>query len=121
MEYYEAAQELIISENFVKVLKERKNSSENKTNKKEIEFLEMIEEDVDRISLKAIEVALLNEEYYKVIKWGYRLLTSPKYETNKRALMARARAYIEIDEFELALKDLKIIKMLHPKFEPAHQ
>ena len=59
-------------------------------------------------------MALINEEYYKVIKWGYPLLINPKYERSERGLMVRARAYIEINEFDLAMKDLKKIKLVSP-------
>lgn len=35
--------------------------------------------------------------------------------------MARARAFIEVNEFEFAIKDLKLVKMMHPEYEPVER
>lgn len=84
----------------MKALKEQKSTEYKKKYKiPEKSTIAMIEEDSERIALKALEVALVNEEYLKVIKWGYFILINPKYDKNERALMARARAYIELNQF----------------------
>lgn len=51
---------------------------------------------MDLIKIKTIEVALLNNEYYKVIKISYQCLQEPRLESCLRIIFARARAYSQI-------------------------
>lgn len=80
-----------------------------------------IEEFTEKIVLKGIEVALLGKQFFKVIKWARLLMVHPKYKSNIRLLMIRARALAEMDEVDKALIDLKLVLKLNSGYSPAKE
>lgn len=67
--------------------------------------------------MKAIEVAFLAKEFLKCIKWAQIILMNPKYEKNLRVFFIKSRAFVEMDEYDKALTDLKLALLIYPDDE----
>jgi hypothetical protein len=70
---------------------------------KEIKDVVRMYETFDLVKVKAVEMALLNKDYYRVIILSRQCAMESRLESNARVLAARARAFSEVGEFETAL------------------
>lgn len=64
----------------------------------------------DIIKIKTVELALLNRDYYRVIFLSKQCLMESRLELNERVLLARAKAFGCVGEFEQGMVQVLIVR-----------